>query len=459
MTRYKLNDVTMWLLAAFIAVLPLFLGGNRPLVWIGAFTVMSLMLTVYLALIFYINQDLAFPLKRARLYGVVYLVFIGFQFIQIITALMFHSGNADGTPGPCCALSVAPRETMLSLLRWLTFGMVAFLVVQVSSNRKRGERFLAILFWIAVFHAILGFVLFFMLDDAALLGRKWTYEGSMTGAFINRNTFATLLAAGLVLGFAQLLKTLQGQSAAILAGNGRKLVSLALILAGLAILVVDIASTNSRMGVIVSFAGMLAFLGLVALRSESAGAAPATDEAPLQPVLSRRSALLSFGALVLVVLALSPQLLDRLLLAEHSIADRTALYAQVWEMILARPFTGFGGGSFAIAFPLFHELPVHTDYVWDKAHSSYLALWSEYGLIFGSLPIILTGLVFAALVRNARRDLASAVAAAVIILSAIHALVDFSLEIQGYTVFFIAILACGLARTPGSDQRSEGAVR
>ena len=459
MTRFKLNDATMWCLAAFIAIVPLFLGGNRPLVWIGAFAVMCLLLATYLALIFYINQDLAFSLKRVSLYGVVYLVFIGFQFIQILSALMFHSGDIDGPNASCCALSLAPRETVLALLRWLTFGMVAFLSLQVCANKKRASRFMTLLFWIAVVHAVLGFVLFFMLNDAALLGQKWSYEGSMTGAFINRNTFATMLAAGLVLGAAQLLKTLPSRARAAETRTSARPVALAIVAAALMVLVVDIASTNSRMGLIVALAGVTVFLALIGLQPSKPGttAAASDDEPPVN--LPRRVMFLLLGALLVVFLLLSPQLLDRVLLAEHSIADRTALYAQTWNMIMTRPLTGFGGGSFAIAFPLFHQPPVNTDYIWDKAHNSYLALWSEYGLVFGSLPILLVGMAFAALVANARRDAVIAVAAAVIVLSGLHALVDFSLEIEGYTVFFIAVVACGLARALSSGQRSEGASR
>lgn len=459
MTREKLNDATMWCLAAFIAMVPLFLGGNRPLVWIGAFTAMCLVLATYLALIFYINQDLAFSLKRVSLYGVVYLLFIGFQFIQILSALMFHSGDIDGPSASCCSLSIAPRETVLALLRWLTFGVVAFLSLQVCANKKRASRFMTVLFWIAVAHGVLGFVLFFMLNDAALLGQKWTYEGSMTGAFINRNTFATMLAAGLVLGATQILKTLQARSQGASAWSGAKLVSLAIVATALIVLVVDIASTNSRMGLIVAVAGMMVFAILIGLRPSKSGSTPTAGDDEIPVNVPRGSVLVVLGLLLIALLAFSPQLLDRVLLAEHSIADRTALYAQTWNMILSRPLTGYGGGSFATAFPLVHQPPVNTDYIWDKAHNSYLALWSEYGLVFGSLPILLVGLAFAALVANARRDTIIAAAAAVIALSALHAVVDFSLEIEGYTLFFIAIVACGLARALGSGQRSEGVPR
>jgi hypothetical protein len=47
--------------------------------------------------------------------------------------------------------------------------------------------------------------------------------------------------------------------------------------------------------------------------------------------------------------------------------------------------------------------------------------------------------------RRDRRDYAVLAAASVIILAGVHALVDFSLEMHGYTVFFVAIVSCGLS--------------
>ena len=134
---------------------------------------------------------------------------------------------------------------------------------------------------------------------------------------------------------------------------------------------------------------------------------------------------------------------------------RGDLYAQLLSMIAAQPWLGYGGGSFELAYPLFHQWPVNPDMVWDKAHSTYLALWSELGVIAGSLPLLLV-LIFLLqafrlyAIRSADWA-APAVAVAVVAVADIHSLVDFSLEIEANAFLFLAILALAIARpTPPS---------
>jgi O-antigen ligase len=75
---------------------------------------------------------------------------------------------------------------------------------------------------------------------------------------------------------------------------------------------------------------------------------------------------------------------------------RLQLYQQVFTMIKARPLTGFGFDSFPPAFEMFHKTPVTAGFVWDKAHSTYLTLWAEAGLLFGSFAPLAGGLALVA---------------------------------------------------------------
>ena len=141
--------------------------------------------------------------------------------------------------------------------------------------------------------------------------------------------------------------------------------------------------------------------------------------------------------------------LDRLGSVEQSFDVRLALYSQVIEMIASRPLLGFGGGSFEAAFPLFHALPVSPDLVWNKTHSTYLALWVEYGVIFGSIPLLVVlgiGLRCIQLVIRRKSDWVLPLASlGIIVTAALHSLVDFSLEMEANALFFTALLALGLA--------------
>ena len=125
-------------------------------------------------------------------------------------------------------------------------------------------------------------------------------------------------------------------------------------------------------------------------------------------------------------------------------------------MIRMRPLFGFGLDSFPLAYELFHAPPVSAGFVWDRAHSTYLTLWAEAGVIAGSAPP-LAGLVAAHMLwRGARkpcpgRSMATAGFAA-LLLCGLHALFDFSLEIQANTFLLLALVALGL----GSMQSAKG---
>ena len=158
-----------------------------------------------------------------------------------------------------------------------------------------------------------------------------------------------------------------------------------------------------------------------------------------------------FGlAVALGLLVYGQGLLERLGSVENAADIRMELYGQVIQMIASRPYLGYGGGAFELAYPLFHTPPVSPDLVWDRAHNTYLTLWAELGLIAGSIPILLlllAGWRIAIGLRQVRSDWTAKVAAlGVLTAGALHSLVDFSLEIEAVTFAFVAIVATAWAR-------------
>ncbi|MEJ2020361.1 MAG: hypothetical protein P8X51_19515, partial [Maritimibacter sp.] len=97
---------------------------------------------------------------------------------------------------------------------------------------------------------------------------------------------------------------------------------------------------------------------------------------------------------------------------------------------------------------LVHVPPVSSDVVWHLSHSSYLMLWSEMGLILGSVPMIAILLAALRLIRTIRRRRTSyalpIVALSVIVQVALHSTIDFSLEIPANTILFLALVAIGI---------------
>jgi O-antigen ligase len=182
--------------------------------------------------------------------------------------------------------------------------------------------------------------------------------------------------------------------------------------------------------------------------------------------LKSRASLLSWIVRLVVLLALAgllysafgTQVFERLDSLGTDANTRTTLYQQVIAMITARPWLGYGGGSFEFAFPLFQHPPLTADTVWDKAHSSYLELWAETGIVAGSLPMlaILGALLMAIanLIRSAGRLDINAAAVGAVAAVAVHSLVDFSLEVQAVAYIFVAILALAVAHRPPASPAS-----
>jgi O-antigen ligase len=242
---------------------------------------------------------------------------------------------------------------------------------------------------------------------------------------------------------ALLINRMRGFGDGMLALSDEKLVFAGV---ALALMLVTLISTNSRMGVAAFGVAAIFFLLVLAMKRASAGLWLSIG--------------ITIGVLVLASVAFSlygATLLERLGSVERDADVRFALYEQVWEMIRARPWTGHGPDSFEVAFPAYHHLPVSPDLLWNKAHNTYLTNWAETGLIIGSIPILLGLWVFLRLLytvyKRQRRYIFPLLGASVILQGAIHSTVDFSLEIQANMYMLLAIVALGYAEAVQEKKR------
>lgn len=437
MTRPFVNSVSMWVVLVILVCTPLALGGNRPLVWPIIMAALSLTVILNAAVLLAIAAKPAVSLVSLKIEVLLIVTFLCFAALQILPLGNFSGLDAYGLPANR-TISVAPTESFLFLITWLNVFILGYLVLQFTRNETRSIEFLNLLFWVVVIHAALGFVLFHEFDDSTIIGPKWAYIGSMTGAFVNRNTFATFLASGAAVGTALVLRDLKSDAGT---RTGTRLASSLFKLMGLLLIMAVLFGTGSRMGLFVGLLGIVLTIFIVLPKQIGAG----------RPVVK----LLTIVVIVLSVLAVvvwgyGGQTIERLGSVERASDVRLELYKQTWNMVMARPWSGFGGGAFELAFPLFHQPEVSVDLLWQKAHNSYLGLWADYGLVFGTMPWLILLLIFGRLAvcfwSRSTPDYAAASAIVVAIIAMIHALVDFSLEIQGYTLLFTAILATGASR-------------
>jgi O-antigen ligase len=429
-----------WLLVAFVALTPIPLGSARPLAWaINAAVLAAIGFWYFLGSSRERGQlRLApFGLAGAVLFALV-CAWLGVQMLPFLGALAPVLGPAGVAVGNA-ALSVDPAMTWLTLLQFLSLGICALLLAQAASSRHRALSLLEALYVVVVAYAIYGLTALRMLGDTLLVFDKWAYFGVATGTFVNRNSFATFLAFGLVMGAG--LALFSGKRAED--RDESPLLRLALIAVSLIIIAIALLATQSRMGLFAGLAGVAVTTLLGAVR--------------LEGHLRLRLVVIAVPLVAAAVgfFALGGDIVERLLVAGDDLSSRVELNRQVWDMVLQRPLLGYGGGTFEAIFPMFERPPLSADVVWNMAHNTYLSLWSDLGMIAGSVPILLVAVAtIRAILIWWRSDLwvLPAVAVGIATTAGLHSLVDFSHEIECNAFLFVALLVLG---TAGDGRRRE----
>ena len=437
-TPRQANTALAWALVVAVALAPLPLGSVRPTYWAVWSTYFGLVGFVYFAILAWTGNRLRMSVgtiwPAALLCGLTctYLV------VQLLPLNLPLPLPELGEASPH-QISVAPNMTLLMVMRQLTYALFAFLVMQVCVNDARRARILQVLTACVVAYATYG-IYALQTGDTILGMPKWAYLGSATGPFVNRNSFATFLGLGAIIPLASACALVVRQSQRHAHDGKIRNLASGIVLNGLVYLFLlsAVVATTSRMGLLATLLGSMVVIVAMILRIER-----------------RRLAVIAVPvllALLGVALVLFGQgLLERIGPTDASADNRATLYGQVLNLIAHRPWTGFGGGSFELAFPLVHQVDLNPDYGWDRAHSTYLTLWSELGLVFGSLPILIIAYfavrLLGAMLKRQGSWTAQAVGLGAIVVGATHSLVDFSLEIPAVTLLFLALAAQAIAST------------
>lgn len=358
----------------------------------------------------------------------------------------------EGLAGP--AISVQPDAAMVGILRFLGYVLLIALVIEVASRRERVLRVAQIVYGGVCAQAIWALVALQLLGDFSPWGQKTAYLGSATGTFVNRNSLATFLGFGLVLGLGILAE--RGARAKIRASRQSSWVSRLrmgdlLIAVGMVFLFLALVATQSRLGLAASLTGALVTVALIRWRSGAALARLAGELAVLGGI----------AVAAVLVIAAGGGVAERFLFVANESVNRAVIYEQAMGMVALRPWTGFGMDAFGAAFEAFRAPPLLAPVTYDLAHNSYITLWVEFGLIFGTLPMLV--LVAAAVMlwrRMGAEDGFPGLAIAglgALVLGAVHSLGDFSLEIPANVYLLMLILGLGLGRL--SRRRAGGGTR
>ncbi len=444
--RKDLNALTMGALLLLLALVPLPFGAVYPFTWGLTAVFVGLATALYMFRLSRIGISLRVSLAEIGVPVLLFGLFCLYLVLQVLPIGLLIPGltsfDANGMTFASPTLSVSGGQTTLMLVRHLTYGLLFFLVVQVTQNPDRRQLFLKVILAIIALYCAQA-VISLQAGDTLLGLTKRHYLGSATGPFVNRNSFATFLAIGAVIALAQVGNHLVRQAnrhqhdgmVQGVVGNAVTYTAVYLVLFAV------VFATNSRMGVFCVIAGsaVVAVILFARLTKSTAAMIPLLGAILLASVV----ALVMFGE----------GLFNRVIDIEASTEQRIEVYQQILQLIGMRPMTGFGGGAFEQAYQIVHQLPVSPDFLWNRAHNSYLSLWAEMGLVVGSLPVIALILVGVRLIGALRHDTpvwaVQATGLAVLTIGAVHSLVDFSLEIQANAMFFVAIVGAAVGSTYG----------
>ena len=358
------------------------------------------------------------------------------------------------------AISIDPDGTAAAIIRLFAYAGIFWLALQLCWPRRRAETLFLTLSFAAFAYSAYGLVEEFSGAKMVLWFNKAAYLNSVTATFINRNNYAAYDGLGLICASGMLIKEI-----AVLVSRqpSRRAEILALLqalsgwrgilLLGWVLSCAALAMSDSRGGVVSTFAGLLALVAAVGVSR----------------TLQRRYVLIIAGSVLaagVVVSSLSgAQLVERLAETDLSQEGRPLVYALLRRQIVEAPWLGTGYGTFEEAFR-----PIQTEAIrgrWDRAHDTYL----ENALELGIPAAFLLNLSAAALfirclagLRTRHRDaIYPAIGIGASILLACHSLIDFSLEIPAITATYALIMGAAVIQSwprralPAENYRSAAA--
>jgi O-antigen ligase len=343
------------------------------------------------------------------------------------------------------SISVEPSLSTVALLRLITAASVFWLALQLGRDPWRARLLIWSVVGISAVYAAVGIFALGFMPNGRLFADLMPLK-VVSSTFVNQNHYVTFAGLGFISAIGLILRLYRRQLgrtghllrlkvAALIGTTGRE-GALPLMLAF--VILTGLLLSGSRGGIIATGFGLLALFALNVRRGKRS--------------LRHEALLLIFVALAVgaVFVAFSDVFIGRV--GEHGMYEQGRLHAFLVTIlsILTAPILGFGYGTFSAAFPMFHDESVSVWGFWDKAHNTYLETFQGLGLLFGGMLIAcvvaLAWQCFKGAKTRQRDATIPAIAASVSVLVGMHALVDFSLQIQAVTLTYMAILGVGVAQ-------------
>jgi O-antigen ligase len=433
---------------------PLLLGSNRPVFWAINGASASILLS-WLA--FRLWRDpkrfgwSALVLLLTASCTTLMLVWMGIQTVGL-TPRSWHHPLWEVALGANGSASIDPSLT-LSTIGWTATLSIILVAIAKGSDVPFVLRFMRLAAGTASAVAFFGLLVGALGIPTLGVAAKNAYLGWLTGTFVNRNSAATFFSFGMTA--ALVLATWPARN--LLPSRKRPTRFLRAFhwqdpqtpwLAVAIFLFIAVVMTGSRGGLIATVVSLAAFFAVWVVKLRKFGTFGAAT-------LLVMVALCTFSVTVLA----GAGIFDRPD-AESSTNVRISLYREALRAIRDRPLLGHGAGTYATVQPLYHSSATPEEFVWNRAHSSYLEAAMTLGIPATAIVLAVSVLVLVwmirALARSREPNPALIAAPPIATMAAVHSFVDFSLQMQAIALYFVifAGLAIGAAADARHRQRS-----
>ncbi len=439
-----------WLTLMAVFASTLAFGGNHPPAWLALALVVAIAVGVQYAV------DGVAPPRADRqrailLPAATYFAVLFWGWLQTLPgwapeAWHHPAWAAVAAPG---VIAIDPTEAQHHLVRLACYAGVFWIAARAATDRVRCRHMVIAIALFSTGLAIFGLGAFItgsnpIIDPTGLDG------GPLTASFVNRNSYATYAAFGLLANIAAWIMVMEQASGADQTRSTRRLIrdllnsfvargwwfACGALTCGLAIVI-----GQSRGGTIAAVLGVVVFF-VAYQRARGAVGRVALLGVILGAVFIAAT---SFGGLAARFFATTQE------------SGRFIIFPVIVEASFDRFWLGHGLGG------LHHGLrayipPAVANVEWDLAHNSYLSNLFELGAVgaaafYAALAAVVWRIAQAT--RGRRRDhVFASLAVACVAVGAAHSLVDFSLEMPGTAALFAVLLGIGWRQSFSSHKRS-----
>ena len=348
------------------------------------------------------------------------------------------------------AVSLAPEDNQTAIMRLLSYGLVFFLAFQLARDRHLARKAFWWIFIAGVIYSVYGLLSYWGVLREFLWYRDDSFNLDVRATFVNRNHFANWIGIVIICAMTAFydrmlrapqthMMTLQSRQKSL----DRFMARAWAPLAGLILLVSALVASHSRGGFIATFCGGAALLLLIDRK---------------QRAVSTRARAVAVSALLVSAVAFfitSEMLIERFDNTALDAEGRQQIYLLTARGISDNPLYGFGYGAYEDGFRFYRDEYVARRV--DRAHNTYLENAFELGIpaalcLFASmLGLALTCL--AGLARRHRDWVYPAAGVAATVMVAVHAAMDFGLQIPAIAMLYALVMGVACAQSYSSMEK------